>query len=127
MQALVDALMLVAVLAVFILSLRWVPWVQKIWIKNGKWHTWRFMLMIVSLVIIQNIITRAFGQPITAWLIAQGVGFGVLYAVYALLVVVMAVMWSWDASKTPQTTPKWLGMGVYLLTLIGLLSMPFWP
>lgn len=125
MQALVNALILVVVLAVFMLSVRWMPWVQKIWIKNGKWHTWRFMLIIMSLIIIQNIITNAFAKPITAWLTTQGISFGVAYAVYALLVV-MAVMLSQNTSKTSQTTPKWLGVGINVVLCVLMLSMPFW-
>ncbi|PNP98264.1 hypothetical protein [Moraxella sp. RCAD0137] len=125
MQALVNALILVVVLAVFMLSVRWMPWVQKIWIKNGKWHTWRFMLIIMSLIIIQNIITNAFANLITAWLTTQGISFGVAYAVYALLVV-MAVMLSQNTSKTSQTTPKWLGVGINVVLCVLMLSMPFW-
>lgn len=125
MQALVNALILVVVLAVFMLSVRWMPWVQKIWIKNGKWHTWRFMLLIMSLIIIQNIITNAFAKPITAWLTTQDISFGAAYAVYALLVV-MAVMLSQNTSKTSQTTPKWLGVGINVVLCVLMLSMPFW-
>ncbi|OOS25484.1 hypothetical protein [Moraxella pluranimalium] len=79
----------------------------------------------MSLIIIQNIITKAFGQPITAWLITQGVSFGAAYAVYTLLVVV-AVMLSQNTSKTSQTTPKWLGVGINVVLCVLMLSMPFW-
>lgn len=127
MYALVEALIFASVLVVFVLLVRYAPWMQKIWIKNGKWHTWRFMLMIVSLLIVQDIIKRAFGEPITAWLIAQEIGFGVLYAVYALLVVALAVMLIRDTIKTSQTSPKWLGIGINVALCVLMLSMPFWP
>lgn len=127
MYALVEALIFASVLVVFVLLVRYAPWMQKIWIKNGKWHTWRFMLMIVSLLIVQDIIKRAFGEPITAWLIAQEIGFGVLYAVYALLVVGLAVMSIRDTIKTSQTSPKWLGIGINVALCVLMLSMPFWP
>lgn len=132
MYALVDTLILASVLVVFVLLVRYAPWMQKIWIKNGKWHTWRFMLMIVPLLIVpllivQDIIERTFGEPITAWLIAQEIGFGVLYAVYALLVVALAVMLIRDTIKTSQTSPKWLGIGINVVLCALMLSMPFWP
>lgn len=127
MLVLVDALILVVMLAVFMLCVRCVPWLQRIWIKNGKWHTWRFMLMIVSLLIIQDIISSAFGEPITAWLIAQNIGFGVLlYVIYALLVMALGLKLMMDAYQTSQTSPKWLGVLIHLSILAGLLSMPFW-
>lgn len=136
MYALVEALIWVSVLVVFVLLVRYASWMQKIWIKiwikNGKWHIWRFMLMIVPLLIVpllivQDIIERTFGEPITAWLIAQEIGFGVLYAVYALLVVVLAVMLIRDTIKTSQTSPEWLGIGINVVLCILMLSMPFWP
>lgn len=136
MYALVDALIWASVLLVFVLLVRYASWVQKIWIKNGKWHSkwhiWRSMLMIVPLLIVpllivQDIIERTFGEPITAWLIAQEIGFGVLYAVYALLVVALAVMLIRDTIKTSQTSPKWLGIGINVVLCALMLSMPFWP
>lgn len=132
MYALVEALILASVLVVFVLLVRYAPWMQKIWIKSGKWHIWRFMLMIVPLLIVpllivQDIIERTFGEPITAWLIAQEIGFGVLYAVYALLVVALAVMLIRDTIKTSQTSPKWLGIGINVVLCALMLSMPFWP
>lgn len=127
MQVMVDALMLAVVLAVFMLCVRCVPWLQRIWIKNGKWHTWRFMLMIVALLIIQDIITWAFGEAITAWLIAQGIGFGVLYAIYALLVMALGLTLIISAYKTSQTSPKWLGVLIHLSILAMMLSMPLTP
>lgn len=125
MYALVDALILASVLVAFVLLVRYAPWMQKIWIKNGKWHTWRFMLMIASLPIIQYSIVRAFGESITVWLIAQEIGFGTLYAAYALLVVVLAVMSIRDTIKTSQTFPKWLGIGINVVLCALMLSMPF--
>ncbi len=126
MQAMVDALILVGVLAVFLLCIRYASWIQKIWITNGRWHTWRFMLMIASLMIVKDIIARVFGEQTVAWLTSQGIGFGVLYAIYVLFVMALGVKLIISAYKTSQTSPKWLGVGIHLLILVGLLSLPFW-
>lgn len=79
MQALIEAFIWVGLLGLFLLFVVYVPWVQKIWIKNGKWHAWRFMLVITSLLVIKDILLRIFSEQITAWLVGQEIGFGVLY------------------------------------------------
>lgn len=126
MQALVEALIWVGLLGLFLLLIRRVPWVQKIWMKNGKWQTLHFVLVVMSLLMIKDVITKAFAWQITANLVAQGVGFGVLYAVYALLVLLLGAGLMVDAYKNPDSLPLWLSMVIYVMILIMLLLMPFW-
>ena len=38
MQTTVDGLILLGVVAVSLLLVRHVTWIQNIWIKNGRWH-----------------------------------------------------------------------------------------
>lgn len=126
MQAMVDMLILLGLLLALLVLLRSVPWLQKIWMRDGKFHSIRFMLMIASLLIVKDVISKVFGGQIIVWLTSQGIGFGMLYVIYALLIIAMAVKLTMDDDKIPQTSPRWLRMLIRLSILVMMLFLPFW-
>ena len=126
MQTTVDGLILLGVVAVSLLLVRHVTWIQNIWGGDGRRHPVYFMMTIASMLIVKDILSRLFNQSITACLADQGIDFVTLYGIYALLWLLFGVMFFRDEYKNRRQSSIWVSASIHIIILAGIVLMPFW-